>query len=172
MLTLLSFSLWKAVAFTEASKFIRSATIQEVRASLRRWHQKRRGGSVWSRILPSLILFKEMTTTKNTCSLDDFLVVRYSIKQRIKTLWGRKIFTLVGRVESECSTAFRPRETLLFSRGEKVDLLFLVTVEKACLRDLQCSMERVESLAEQEWLFVLLFVTLISYWIRECLYYF
>jgi len=31
-------------------------------------------------ILPSPILFKEVTATKNPCSLDDFLVARSSIK--------------------------------------------------------------------------------------------
>jgi len=34
-----------------------------------------------------------------------------------------KTFAPVGRIESECSLAFRPRETPLFSRGEEVDLL-------------------------------------------------
>jgi len=41
-----------------------------------------------------------------------------------------KTFAPVGRVESECSPAFRPRETPLFSRREEVDPLFLATVKK------------------------------------------
>ena len=35
---------------------------------------------VRSQILPSPILFKEVTATKNPCSLDDFLVVKSPIK--------------------------------------------------------------------------------------------
>ena len=46
----------------------------------------RRTLPVWSRILPSLILFKEVTTTKDTYSLDNFLVEKSSIKQRIMAL--------------------------------------------------------------------------------------
>ena len=47
---------------------------------------------VRSRILPSPILFKEMTSTKNPCSLDDLLVGKSSIKWRIMTLWGGRPF--------------------------------------------------------------------------------
>ena len=36
---------------------------------------------VTSRILPSPILFKKVTTTKNLCALDDFLVARSFIKK-------------------------------------------------------------------------------------------
>jgi len=113
-----SFSLWKAIVFTEASKFSRSTAIQEVRASLRRWHQRGRRKPVWfqilfspiflkgatstsmmhlkvtrkgmplvrSRIHPSPILLKKVTAMKNSCSLDDFLTARSSIKRNIMTL--------------------------------------------------------------------------------------
>jgi len=46
----------------------------------------KRTSPVRSRILPSPILFKEVTTTKNSCSLDDFLVVELPIKRRIMAL--------------------------------------------------------------------------------------
>jgi len=45
-------------------------------------------GDVTSKVsdLPSLILFKEVTKTKNLHSLDDFRVARSFIKRRITTL--------------------------------------------------------------------------------------
>jgi len=43
---------------------------------------------VRSWILPSPILFKEVTAAKNPCSLDDFLLAKSSIKRRITALWG------------------------------------------------------------------------------------
>ena len=63
---------------------------------------------VRSRILPSPILRPEVTSTKNPCALDDFLVVEIFINEGLR-------LTPVGRVESEGSAAFRPRETPLFS---------------------------------------------------------
>ena len=86
---------------------------------------------VWSQILPSPILFKEVTATENLCLLDDFLVTKSFINRRITDLQGWKTFTPVGRMESECSTAFQSRGTPLFLRGEEIDLLFLATIEKA-----------------------------------------
>ena len=59
-------------------------------------------------ILPSPILSSEVTSTKKSCSLDDFLVVEMFINEGS---WP----TPVGRVESEGSATFRPRETPLFS---------------------------------------------------------
>jgi len=50
---------------------------------------------VRSRIPPSPILLKEVTATKNPCSLDDFLMVKLPIKQRITALW-RPSHQLVG----------------------------------------------------------------------------
>ena len=41
---------------------------------------------VTSKVLPSPILFKEVTATKNPCSLDDFLMVELPIKRRIMAL--------------------------------------------------------------------------------------
>jgi len=35
---------------------------------------------------PSPILFKEVTVTKNSCSLDDFLVAEFPIKRRVMAL--------------------------------------------------------------------------------------
>ena len=46
----------------------------------------RHDAPVWSQILSSLIFFKEMTATKNSCSFDDFPVAKSSIKQRITAL--------------------------------------------------------------------------------------
>jgi len=47
----------------------------------------KRTSPVRSQILPSPILFKEVTATKNSCSLDDFLVAELPIKERIIALW-------------------------------------------------------------------------------------
>ena len=55
--------------------------------------------SVRSQILPSPILPPEVTSTKNSCSLDDFLVVEMFINEGS---WP----TPVGRVESKSSAAF------------------------------------------------------------------
>ena len=52
---------------------------------------RRRTLPVWSRILPSPILFKKVTATENPCSLDDFLMAKYSIKRRITALSGRRV---------------------------------------------------------------------------------
>ena len=48
---------------------------------------------------PFTNLTPRVTSTKNSCSLDDFLVVEMFINEG---LWP----TLVGRVESECSSEF------------------------------------------------------------------
>ena len=68
---------------------------------------RKRTSPVRSRILPSLILPPEVTSTKNSCSLDNFLVVEMFINEG---LWP----TPVGQVESECSSEFRPQEAPLF----------------------------------------------------------
>ena len=47
---------------------------------------RRRTLPVWFRILSSSILFNEVTATENLYSLDDFLVVKSSIKRRITIL--------------------------------------------------------------------------------------
>ena len=60
---------------------------------------------VRSRILFSPILFKEVTATKNPCSLDD-LVAKSSIKRRITTSRGGGLSCLIGLGESEYSIAF------------------------------------------------------------------
>ena len=59
-------------------------------------------------ILPSPILLPEVISRKNPCSLDDFLVVEMFINKGLQ-------LKPVGQVKSECSSAFRPRETPLFS---------------------------------------------------------
>jgi len=55
----------------------------------------KRTSPVRSRILPSPILFKEVIVTKNSCSLDDFLVAELPIKWRIMASW-RHSHQLVG----------------------------------------------------------------------------
>ena len=72
----------------------------------------KRTSPVRSQILPSSILLPEVTSRKNACSLDDFLVVEMFINEG---LWP----TPVGRVESKCS-AFRPRETPLLSISDEL----------------------------------------------------
>jgi len=121
-----------------------------------------------SRILPSPILFKKVTMIENSCTLDDFLVAKSPIKWNIMALWGRGIFMPVGQVESECSTAFRSRRTPLFSRGEEVDLLFLATIEKVCLRISNIPRRKYNlSLSKSDPLYS--FCNTLSYRIRECL---
>ena len=79
----------------------------------------KRTSLVRSRILPSPILFKKVTATKNSCSLDDFLVTESSIKQRTMTLSSGRPFVQLVRWNSECPTIFRPRETPLFKKKWK-----------------------------------------------------
>jgi len=128
--SIVSFTLWKAVASTEANKFIRSTAIQEVKASLRRWYQRGRRVLLWSQMFPSAIFFKEVTAMKNSWSLDNFLVAKSLINRMIMTSWGRRTFIPVNRVESEYSTAFWPCEMPLFSRGEEVDMASNVSKSK------------------------------------------
>ena len=56
---------------------------------------------------PFTSLTLEVTSTKNSCSLDGFLVVEMFVNEG---LWP----TPVDRVESEGSAAFQPQETPLF----------------------------------------------------------
>ena len=60
----------------------------------------KRKSPVRSQILPSPILFKEVTATKNPCSLDAFLVVEMLIKRRITahTRWsgGIRLFPCIS----------------------------------------------------------------------------
>ena len=100
---------------------------------------------------PFTNLFKEVITTKNLCSLDDFLVMELPIKRRITALV--KTFAPVSWVESECFLTFRPRKTPLFLRGEKVNLLFPVIVKRMNFVYLQCFKECVQPFAEQEEIF-------------------
>ena len=73
---------------------------------------RKRTSPVRSQILPSPILLSEVTSRKNPYSLDDFLVVEVYINEGLRA-------TPVGRVESDCSSAFRPRETPLFSVNDE-----------------------------------------------------
>jgi len=73
-----------------------------------RWHLKvtgKRTSLVQSRIHPSPILFKEVTTTRNPCSLEQNLL----LSEGSRPYAGRGLSCSIGRVESECSTAFWPR---------------------------------------------------------------
>ena len=78
---------------------------------------------VTSKVLHPPFTNSVQRTTKNPCSLDDFLVTKSSIKWRITTSWGGGLSCPVGLVESEWPVAFWLRG-LPLSWKAKVNLLF------------------------------------------------
>ena len=126
---------------------------------------EKRTSPVKSRILPSPILLKEMTATKNPCSLDDFLVVELPVNRKITSLW-RPSQQLSGEIRMlpYISTS---RNTIVLKRRESwSDVPWSQSRWWAsCIFNVSRS-ECNLSLSKRDF-FVLLYYNTQSYWIRE-----
>ena len=126
---------------------------------------EQRTSPVRSQILPSPILLKEVTATKNPCSLDAFLMVEMLIKWRITALW-RPSHQLVGWNQNaplhfnlekyHCSQ--EERKLICYSRPQSRG-------QASCIFNISRSEYNI-SLSKRDFL-VLLYCNTQSYCIRE-----